>query len=122
MTYDFVKQKYFGTHNNEMVCMNKRGEIKNLQKLPIIKTHSDGGGIFPLEEFVSYPEKIRFITDTRIALIYTFSIMVFDLEKQIIEAAYYTESNPVKTFCIIDSETICFSAGINTYVIDLRKL
>ncbi|MCM1181036.1 MAG: hypothetical protein NC347_12315 [Clostridium sp.] len=119
MTYDFIKQKYFGAYNDDMVCMNERGEIEKIQKLPIIKKYSDGGGIFPLEEFIGFPEKIRFITDTKVALIYTFSIVILDIKEQEIVVSYHTKL--ILSFLIIDSETICFSAGINTYIVDLNN-
>lgn len=122
MTYDFKKQKYFGTYNDDMVCINESGEIKKIQKLPIIRKYSDGGGIFHLEEFIGFPEKVYFITDSKIALIYTFSIVILDTKKQKIMVSYHTNTKPILSFLIIDSETICFSAGINTYIVDLDNL
>lgn len=117
MTYDFKKQIYYGICHDDMISMDEKGQVQKLQILPSVKSYSDGGGIFWLEEFVGYSEKIRFLTDDKIVLIYAFSIIIFNIEKQKIIASFDTRL--IQSFFVMDSDTICFSAGVNTYIIKL---
>ena len=118
LTYDFDEQIYYGIYHNNMISMNEKGEIQNLQILPSIKKYSDGGGIFWLEEFISFPEKIRFLTDDTIVLIYKFSIIIFNIAEHKIIASFNTQL--LQSFFVMDSDTICISAGVNTYIINVN--
>ncbi len=119
MTYNFDEKLYVGIYRDEMIKVGESGKVEKIRMLPTVKEYSDGGGVFWVEEFIGYPEKIRFLSEDKIALVYTFSIIIFDIKEQKIIASYHAKL--ILSFFVMDSETICFSAGINTYIIHLEE-
>lgn len=73
--------------------------------------------MFWLEEFIGFPEKLIFLKDSVIALRYCCEIVIYDVKKRKIVTSM--EGNLIQSFFIMEEDTICFSAGLNTYIVQL---
>lgn len=111
---------------NVMICnkdtkynyVNSKYNIEKICELPVVRSYSDGGGVFGLEEFMGFPEKLYFLGDNVIALRYCWEIVILDVKKQRIITSI--EGNLIQSFFVMAESTICFSAGLNTYIVQLE--
>lgn len=117
LTYDYEKHTFYGICDDKMIRMSEKNKIEEVLKLPFVKKYSDGGGIFWVEEFISYPEKLYFLSDNVVVLHYLGELIVFDIDEKEIKYSYTANGNLIQSFTILDKETICFSAGLNTYIV-----
>lgn len=117
LTYNFESNLYYGVKHNEMIKMDDRCNVEKICELPVIRSYLDGRKVFWLEEFIGFPEKLYFLKDNVIVLRYCWEIVIFDVKKQKIITSI--ESNLIQSFFIISEQTICFSAGLNTYIVQL---
>jgi hypothetical protein len=118
LTYNFESNMYYGIKHNEMIKMDSRYNIEKICELPVVRSYSDGGGVFWLEEFMGFPEKLYFLGDNVIALRYCWEIVILDVKKQRIITSI--EGNLIQSFFVMAESTICFSAGLNTYIVQLE--
>lgn len=118
LTYDFDEQIYYGIYNNTMIMMKRNGEVNILYELPIVKSYSDGG-IFWVEEFLSSPHKMFFLSNNLVVLLYAHEWIIMDIENKIIKRAFDAKSNLIQSFFILDENTITYSAGLNTYIVKI---
>ncbi len=119
LTYDFGKQIYRGVYHDKMIMVNEQGRIDEQCRLPTVRSYSDGGGIFWVEEFIRFPEKLFPLSDHAVALVYLYEIIILDTREQKIIAAYETGYGIISSFHVMDSNTICFSGGRNTYIVEI---
>jgi hypothetical protein len=117
LTYNFKSNTYYGVKHNEVIKMDSKGNSEKICESPVVRSYSDGGKIFWLEEFTRFPEKLYFLQDNVIALRYSWEIVILDVQKQKIIAAI--EENLIQSFFVMAEDTICFSAGLNTYIVQL---
>lgn len=117
LTYNFKSNTYYGVKHNEMIKMDSQGNSEKICELPVVRGYSDGGGVFWLEEFMRFPEKLYFLKDNVIVLRYSWEIVVLDVRKQKIITSI--EGNLIQSFFIMAEDTICFSAGLNTYIVNV---
>lgn len=117
LTYNFESNTYYGVKHNEMIKMDSRYNIEKICELPVVRSYSDGGGVFWLEEFMGFPEKLYFLKDNVIALRYCWEIVILDVKKQ--QVITSIEGNLIQSFFVMAENTICFSAGLNTYIVQL---
>lgn len=117
LTYNFDSNTYYGIKHNEMIKMDSRFNFEKICELPVVRSYSDGGGIFWLEEFIGFPEKLYFLKDNVIALRYCWEVVILDIKNQQIITSI--EDNLIQSFFVMAENTICFSAGLNTYIVQL---
>lgn len=72
-----------------------------------------------LEEFISYPEKLYFLSSDIVVLLYLREIIIVNIDRNIIEYSFTSNGGLIQLFIILDFETICFSVGLNTYIVKL---
>lgn len=114
LSYEFKTGIFYGIDCNKLISVNQ--DIGELYNLPIVRCYSDGEGIFFVEEFIRFPEKSYFLTDNVIVLLYMQEIIILDIKKRKIIDSFDGGYNLIQSFFIIDINTICFSAGLNTYI------
>lgn len=119
MTYDFEKDIYHGIYHDKMIMIKDDGKTNELCELPTVRSYSDGGGVFWVEEFIGFAEKLYFLTDHIIVLFYDWEMIILDIQKQEILYSVETGYNLIQSFFVMDKHTICFSAGLSTYIINV---
>lgn len=119
LTYDFKNEGFYGIQKDIVIKMDKECYVTELGKVPFIKSHSDGGGILWLEEFINYPEKIYFLSSNIIILLYLSEIIIVNIDRNTIEYSFDLNGGLIQSFIFLDFDTICFSAGLNTYIVQL---
>lgn len=119
LTYDFERKIYRGINQDKMLLVKEDGKIDEVCELPTVRSYSDGGGVFWVDEFISSANKLYFIRDHVIALLYDGQVIVLDIQKQEILHSMEVGYNLIQSFFVMDAHTICFSGGLNTYIVSV---